>query len=102
MNESMVPHAYPISLACLEEGRMSVGQINRAHYSFRTGSQGFTLARPMRPGHITMIKRHILYEVVCPVSTLSIFNSYIISVKSHLHIDQTVMYLVLLESSLKV
>ena len=34
----LVPHAYPISLACLEEGKMSDGEINGARYSFRTGS----------------------------------------------------------------
>ena len=38
----------------------------------RTGLQGFTLATTMRPGRIIVIKKHIIYEVVRPVGTLSV------------------------------
>ena len=34
--KSLVPRAY--RLVCLEEGKMSDGEINSARYSFRTGS----------------------------------------------------------------
>ena len=36
--KSLVHRVYPISLACLEEVKMSVGEIDGARYSFRPGS----------------------------------------------------------------
>ena len=36
--KSLVHRVYPISLACLDEGKMSLGEINGARYLFRTGS----------------------------------------------------------------